>query len=181
MIKLIFASGENGEFGTPTGMPWPRHKEDMQEFRRLTKDNLVVMGNETFKTLGSKPLPERTNLILTNSLPYYGMDFTREDVIFAKSHQDSFGAFLKYLDNVIEEDVYVIGGAGILVSALPYTDVVFHTVFHKVTEEATVHLPFENFFEKLHDNRVFTKVQSKPSEDGKATFEIYVPQVKGHF
>ena len=51
MIKLIFASGENGEFGTPTGMPWPRHKQDMQEFKRLTKDNLVVMGNETFKTL----------------------------------------------------------------------------------------------------------------------------------
>ncbi|WP_353846518.1 dihydrofolate reductase, partial [Staphylococcus hyicus] len=45
MIKLIFASGENGEFGTPTGMPWPRHKQDMQEFKRLTKDNLVVMGN----------------------------------------------------------------------------------------------------------------------------------------
>lgn len=63
MIKLIFASGENGEFGTPTGMPWPRHKQDMQEFKRLTKNNLVVMGNETFKTLGSKPLPERANLI----------------------------------------------------------------------------------------------------------------------
>ena len=41
MIKLIFASGENGEFGTPTGMPWPRHKQDMQEFKRLTKNNLV--------------------------------------------------------------------------------------------------------------------------------------------
>nr|UWG90764.1 MAG: dihydrofolate reductase [Bacteriophage sp.] len=181
MIKLIFASGENGEFGTPTGMPWHRHKEDMQEFKRLTKDNLVVMGNETFKTLGSNPLPERENLILTNSVPYYGIDFSKDDAMFAKAHQDSFGAFLKYLDSNIEEDVFVIGGAGILVSALPYADVVFHTVFHKVTEEATVHLPFENFFEKLYDNRVFTKVQSKPSEDGKATFEIYVPQVKGHF
>lgn len=49
MIKLIFASGENGEFGTPTGMPWPRHKQDMQEFKRLTKNNLVVMGNETLR------------------------------------------------------------------------------------------------------------------------------------
>lgn len=181
MIKLIFASGENGEFGTPTGMPWPRHKQDMQEFKRLTKNNLVVMGNETFKTLGSKPLPERANLILTNSVPYLGIDFDKDDIMYAKATKESFGAFLKYLDSSIDEDVFVIGGAGVLVNALPYASVVFHTVFHKVTEEATVHLPFENFFEKLYDNRVFTKVQSKPSEDGKATFEIYVPQVKGHF
>ena len=44
-----------------------------------------------------------------------------------------------------------------------------------------MYLPFENFFDKLYDNRVFAKVQSRPSDDGKATFEIYVPQVKGHF
>lgn len=93
MIKLIFASGENGEFGTPTGMPWPRHKQDMQEFKRLTKNNLVVMGNETFRTLGSKPLPERANLILTNSVPYLGIDFGKDGVMYAKASKESLEHF----------------------------------------------------------------------------------------
>lgn len=181
MIKLIFASGINGEFGTATGMPWPRNKQDMTEFKKQTVNQLVLMGSETWKTLGSKPLPNRENLVLTNSLDFFGLDFKDDSHCKARVKPEAFGAFLKYIDNSIDEDVLVIGGANILVSALPYADVVFHSVIQEVTEEATVKLPYEGFFQYLYDTELFAKVQSKPSEDKSVVFDTYVPQVRGHF
>ena len=181
MIKLIFASGIKGEFGCPSGMPWPRNPEDMQEFKKMTTNQLVIMGNETFKSLGSKPLPNRENLVLTNSLPFYGLDLDREDVGFAKVREDAFGGFLKYIDQSIDEDVIVIGGAKLLVQALPYADAVYHSVIQEVTEEATVKLPHDNFFEFLYDTSLFAMVQSKPSKDKTVLFNTYVPQVRGRF
>lgn len=181
MIKLVFANGLNGEFGCPSGMPWPRNKQDMQDFKKITTGQMVVMGNDTFKSLGSKPLPDRDNLVLTNSLPYEGIAFDREDVMFAKVHPDAFGAFLKHLDNSIEQDVCIIGGASILIQALPYADAVCQTYVREVTEEATVKLPYKGFFEYLYDESTFARIQSKSSKDNSVVFNIYVPQVRGRF
>lgn len=181
MIKLVFASGINGEFGCPSGMPWPRNKQDMKEFKKITTGQLVVMGNETFKSLGSKPLPDRENLVLTKDLAFEGLSFKDESVMYGKIDTHSFGAFLNYIDKSIDEDVCVIGGAGLLVHALPHADVVYHTFVKEVTEEATIKLPYYGFFEHLYDNSLFAKVQSKPSDDESVVFNIYVPQVRGRF
>lgn len=181
MIRLVFASGRKGEFGTPDGMPWERNREDMKEFKKLTENQLVIMGNETFKTLGRKPLPNRENMILTNCLPYYGIDFDNAGFMLAKVDPDSFGAFLKKLDNQIDENVCVIGGAGILQAALPFADEVYHTVIYEITKEPTVYLPEEDFFSYLHETELFARLQSKPLPDKSGVVNLYVPQVRGRF
>lgn len=181
MIRLVFASGSKGEFGTPDGMPWERNREDMKEFKKLTQNQLVLMGNETFKTLGRKPLPNRENMILTNNLPYYGIDFDNDGFVFAKVDPDSFGAFLKKIDSQIDENVCVIGGANILKAALPFADEVYHTVIYEITKESTVYLPEEGFFEYLHESELFARIQAKPLDDKSGMVNFYVPQVRGRF
>lgn len=181
MIRLVFASGRKGEFGTPDGMPWERNREDMKEFKKLTQNQLVIMGNETFKTLGCKPLPNRENMILSNNLPYYGIDFDNDGFVIAKVDQDSFGAFLKKIDSQIDENVCVIGGASILKAALPFADEVYHTVIYEITKEPTVYLPEEGFFEYLHEPELFARIQAKPLDDKSGMVNFYVPQVRGRF
>lgn len=183
MIRLVFASGRKGEFGTPDGMPWERNREDMKEFKKLTENQLVIMGNETFKTLGRKPLPNRENMILTNSLPYYGIDYRNESegFVFAKVDPDSFGAFLKKLDSVTNGNVCVIGGANLLKAALPFADEVYHTVIYDITKEPTVYLPEEGFFEYLHEPELFARIISRPLDDKSGMVNRYVPQVRGRF
>ena len=45
-------------------MPW-RLKSDMQHFRALTAGKPVVMGRKTYLSLSIKPLPGRTNIVVT--------------------------------------------------------------------------------------------------------------------
>ena len=41
--------------------------DDMQRFKELTTGNIVIMGRKTLESLpGSKPLPNRTNIIITS-------------------------------------------------------------------------------------------------------------------
>jgi dihydrofolate reductase len=38
----------------------------MQHFRETTMGKIIVMGRKTFESIG-KPLPERTNIVLTRN------------------------------------------------------------------------------------------------------------------
>lgn len=183
MIKLIFASGPNGEFGSVSGMPWARHAEDMEEFRRLTEGNVIVMGSKTFESLNGKPLKNRLNVIMTSKVGHIGIDYhTDGKTIFANIPDNAFGTFLKKIDDgEPERDVYVIGGAELLRLALPYADMVHHTVIREVNEEATVKLLYGGFFEDLWNTSNFVKMQEKPSKDLKATFNMYVKTIKGNY
>lgn len=182
MIKLIFASGPNGEFGSSDGMPWEHHSEDMQEFRRLTDGNIVIMGSKTFEALKSKPLPNRTNVVMTSKVGYVGVDYQEGGVVFANIPDESFGTFLKKIDeSEPNKDVFVIGGVELLRNALPYADMVHHTTIHEVTKEVTSQLQFGDFFEYLWDKDYFVKMQEKPSRDYKATFNMYIKTAKGNF
>ncbi len=66
-ITLIAAVSDNGVIGSHNELPW-YIPEDLQHFKQLTTGKTVVMGTKTFesimKRLG-KPLPNRTNVVLT--------------------------------------------------------------------------------------------------------------------
>jgi dihydrofolate reductase len=63
-IFLIVAVAENGVIGRDNAIPW-RLKSDMKRFRALTMGKPVVMGRKTFESLPKKPLPGRTNIVVT--------------------------------------------------------------------------------------------------------------------
>lgn len=46
-------------------------KNDLANFKRLTENNIVIMGKKTFESLPNrKPLPNRVNIILTHDTSY---------------------------------------------------------------------------------------------------------------
>jgi len=69
-IVLIAAVGENDVIGTEGELPWSL-PEDLNRFRRLTVGKPIIMGRGTFESIG-RPLPERTNIVLTRDADYAG-------------------------------------------------------------------------------------------------------------
>jgi dihydrofolate reductase len=111
-IVIIAAVAENGVIGRGGVMPW-RLKSDMQHFRALTMGKPVVMGRKTWLSLSVKPLPGRTNIVVTRDA-----SFAAPGVVVARS-----------LDVALEAargdalrrgaDIMVIGGAEIYAQAMP--------------------------------------------------------------
>ena len=66
MIQIVLIAGvaDNGVIGQGGTMPW-RLKSDMRHFRALTLGKPVVMGRKTWLSTSIKPLPGRTNIVVT--------------------------------------------------------------------------------------------------------------------
>lgn len=65
MITLIAAIGRNREIGYKNQLLW-NISEDMQHFRNYTMGKVIVMGANTFTSIGAKPLPGRKNIVITS-------------------------------------------------------------------------------------------------------------------
>ncbi|PPQ18028.1 diacylglycerol kinase [Bradyrhizobium sp. AC87j1] len=68
-IVFVVAIAENGVIGAGNAMPW-RLKSDMQRFKALTIGRPVIMGRKTFESLPRRPLPGRTNILITRDADY---------------------------------------------------------------------------------------------------------------
>lgn len=63
-LSLIFACDPHGGIGLANRLPW-HVSADLRHFRRLTSGNMVIMGRNTWESMGSKPLPGRYNVVLS--------------------------------------------------------------------------------------------------------------------
>ena len=70
LISLLVAATENGVIGRDNGMPW-HLPDDLKHFKALTLGKPVLMGRRTFESIG-RPLPGRTNLVLTRAARLVG-------------------------------------------------------------------------------------------------------------
>jgi len=68
--KIIVAVCKDNGIGYKNTMPW-KIKEDLRHFSKLTKGNgknALIMGRNTWESLGKKPLPLRDHYILSSTL-----------------------------------------------------------------------------------------------------------------
>ncbi len=65
LISLLVAATENDVIGRDHGMPW-HLPDDLKHFKALTLGKPVLMGRKTYDSIG-RPLPGRTNLVLTRT------------------------------------------------------------------------------------------------------------------
>ena len=70
-MEAILATDISGGISREGKIPW-KSKKDMAFFLQKTKNNVVIMGKNTFLSLpeNSKPLKNRLNIVLTRD-PYY--------------------------------------------------------------------------------------------------------------
>ena len=63
-IVLVVAVAENDVIGQGGKLPW-RLKSEMRHFRDVTWGKPVVVGRKTYESFARKPLPGRTNIVIT--------------------------------------------------------------------------------------------------------------------
>lgn len=65
-MKLIVACDPKGGIGYKNKLPWDKLQGDLPRFKELTTGKVVVMGRNTWDSLPVKPLPNRTNFVVTS-------------------------------------------------------------------------------------------------------------------
>ena len=113
-MNMIVAVDENWAIGNK-GELLVHIPNDMKMFRQETTGKVVVLGRKTMETFPQKkPLPNRTNIILSRN-----KDYKVTDAIVVHSVEELLEEVKKYNT----EDVYIIGGDSIYQQMLPYCDV----------------------------------------------------------
>ena len=113
-IRAIFAADDNWGIGKNGTLPWPKNSADLKWFRECTDGDVVVMGRRTWEDPKlPKPLPNRYNIVVSDR--GVGSFDTRPNIIIKRDKVKS------YVDQ-FEKDVWIIGGAQLLRSALPYVE-----------------------------------------------------------
>lgn len=136
MIAAIVAVDGNNGIGFD-GELLERIPEDMKRFRALTEDNIVIMGRKTWDSLPSKPLPSRTNVVVSSKycfeasagrgrapLVYSDMDYLISDLL--EPHI---------------KDIFIIGGGQIYEQLLPYCDTIYMTHINIAHENVDTYFP----------------------------------------
>ena len=67
-VIAIAAMDKNRVIGIDNDLPW-RLPDDLKSFKKMTLHRPIIMGRKTYESIG-RPLPRRTNIILTRSQSY---------------------------------------------------------------------------------------------------------------
>lgn len=114
-LSLVVAHDLDGVIGRDGDLPW-RLPNDLQQFRRLTLGNTVLMGRRTWDSLPRKPLPGRDNWVLSR------------DPGFAADGARTFTDLQQALLAPCMGERMVIGGAELYRQALPLAQRLYLTL-----------------------------------------------------
>ena len=116
-VVLIWAQARDtagrAVIGAGNDIPW-RVPEDFARFRELTSGHPVVMGQRTWESLPRRPLPGRTNVVLTDD-----PTFTADGAVVARGLDEAL-ALAAGSDG--GDVVWVIGGGMVYAQALEFAD-----------------------------------------------------------
>jgi dihydrofolate reductase len=140
MISMISAVAENRVIGNKNALPW-HLPADFKYFKETTLGKAIVMGLNTFKSIGEKPLPGRKHIILNNDPSYV----PPENCVAAHSIDE----VLKIIENDPsqssgqKQEIFVCGGASVYKQFLPLADRLYLTFIHQDFEGDTYFPEFD--------------------------------------
>ncbi|TRX58308.1 dihydrofolate reductase [Fulvivirga sp. M361] len=116
---MIAAVAENNVIGKDNDLVW-NLPDDMKFFMRKTTGHHVIMGRKNFESIPEKfrPLPNRTNIIVTRNQTYDG-----GDALIVGSIQEA----LEIAKKNEETEAFIIGGGQIYEMGLPLSDIMYIT------------------------------------------------------
>lgn len=163
-INLIVAVTKNEAIGRNGGLAC-RSKTDMKYFKDKTLGSVVIMGRNTFESMGSRPLPERINFVVTSNVGK-----NNENLIFCDSVE-------KALDQSVmdypEKDIWIIGGEKVYRHCLEqgWVDKAYITEIDTVVEDASAWFPVGDFEKK---GWVVDKMTSAKDEETGTGLKFFV-------
>lgn len=120
MISLIACVDIDNGIGLNGTIPWSL-KPDMKYFKEMTTGGIVIMGRKTWESIGSKPLPNRTNIVITSN------PSTISSEAFACVRFEHAIELAKSL----LKPIFIIGGYNIYKEAIPLASVIYLTRINK--------------------------------------------------
>ncbi|MHB1146155.1 MAG: dihydrofolate reductase [Lutibacter sp.] len=118
MVTIIAAIATDNALGKDNQLIW-HLPADLNRFKKTTLNHVVIMGRKTFESLG-KPLPNRTNILITRDKNYKA-----EGCVVVNSVKEALDTAAKE-----DENPFILGGAEIYKQAMPFTDKLDITLIH---------------------------------------------------
>ena len=143
-IHLIWAQDKNRGIGVSGKLPW-HIPEDLKNFKKITTNSIIIMGRKTWDSLPIKPLPNRRNIVLSQTKKINIETFNSHKKCITK---------LK-LENI--DKVFIIGGRSI------YNIFYNEANFLHITTIKLLNSDINEYFPKKMDDikQNFTKIQNK--------------------
>jgi dihydrofolate reductase len=134
MITVIAAIAKNNALGKDNDLIWYL-PADLKRFKKVTTGHYILMGRNTFESIG-RPLPNRTTIIITRNKNY-----SKEGCLIASSIEEAIELAKE------EAQLFIIGGAQI------YKEIMAKDLADQL-DITLVHSEFEAdvFFPKIDPN-----------------------------
>jgi dihydrofolate reductase len=149
ILSMISAVAENRVIGNKNTLPW-HMPADFKYFKEATLGKTLVMGLNTFNSIGGKPLPGRKHIILSNDPNFVAP----ENCVVAHSIDEA----VELTKN--EPEVMICGGASVYKQFLPLAQRLYLTEIH-ASPEGDTYFPEVNLAEwkeiKREDHRADEK------------------------
>lgn len=146
LVTAVVAAGPRGGIGHGSDLLF-RIKEDLQFFKQVTTDHVVIMGRKTFESIG-KPLPNRQNIVVTRDPEYVLNLYTPEnDQQYNNLHcvtsiEEAVRLGARLANTVYNNnELMVIGGAEIYQQCMPFTQRILMTSINGDDSHADVFFP----------------------------------------
>lgn len=162
ILSMISAVAENRVIGNKNALPW-HMPADFKYFKENTLNKTIVMGLNTFKSIGEKALPNRKNIILNNDPSY----IPPEDCFVARS----IGELMEITKS--ENEVMICGGASVYYQFLPLANRLYLTYIHQSFEGDTYFPEFD-----LNNWKEIKRIDNKADEKNKYDYSFVVLEKK---
>jgi dihydrofolate reductase len=116
-ITMVVAIAENGVIGRDGDLPW-RLSTDLRRFKALTLGKPIVMGRRTWESFPKRPLPGRTNIVITRQA-----DFADAGAVVAHSLDEA----IAIAAGEKPDEICVIGGGQVFREAMALASVLHVT------------------------------------------------------
>ena len=154
-VSLIVAVSENGVIGKDNDLIWHLPK-DIKFFKDTTLYHHVIMGRKNFESIPHKfrPLPNRTNIIITKQV-----DYLAKECITVNSIEEALEIARKNGD----KEPFIIGGGQIYKIALEknLVDKIYLTQVHHSFDGDTFFSELNSSWEEV--NKIENKADEKHS------------------
>nr|AIA16885.1 Dihydrofolate reductase [uncultured bacterium] len=158
VLSLLVAADEGNVIGKNNQLPW-HLPNDLKYFKNLTWGLPIVMGRKTYESIG-KPLPGRTNIVITRN-----KDYAAEGIVVVHTIEEAL--------NVAQEkgarEIFVIGGAEIFNSVFESANRIYLTRIHHRFEG-------DVFFPELNEDWRLVKKHQYNADEKNAyahTFQVW--------
>jgi dihydrofolate reductase len=158
LVSLVVAMARNHVIGRNNALPW-HLPADLKHFKSITLGKPVIMGRRTFESIG-KPLPGRTNLVLTRATGWQA-----PGAITTHSIEEALSSVRDC------NEVVGIGGAEIFQRLLPLAGRIYLTRIHADIAGDTWFPPLDPVEWKVTDSVDFRADERNPHDMTFVTLE----------